>query len=71
MATRITLTRELAFASGQDAASAQMRKANRVRWNADDRDLAARITNQLLRHVPFELGGLMGLPADLVAELCA
>lgn len=71
MASHVTLTRELAFASGQDAANAQMRKANRTAWNSDDASLAAEITNRLLMHVPFEHGGLMGLPAELVTKLAA
>jgi hypothetical protein len=58
----ITLTRELAFASGQDAANAQMRKANRSKWNDDDAALAATTTNRLLMHVPAEFGGLQGIP---------
>jgi hypothetical protein len=62
MATAVTLTRELAFASGQDAGNAQMRKAGRSRWNEADADLAAATTNKFLRHVPFEFGGLQGLP---------
>lgn len=71
MATAVTLTRELAFASGQDAANQQMRKAGRVKWNLSDRNLAAETTNRLLRHVPFEHGGLMGLPEALLAKLAA
>lgn len=58
---RITLTRKLAFASGEDAANAAMRKAGRSRWNDDDRDLATTTTNRLLLYVPFEAGGLQGL----------
>lgn len=58
---RITLTRELAFASGTDAGNRAMRKAGRTRWNEDDRDLATATTNRLLLYVPFEAGGLQGL----------
>lgn len=58
----IVLTRSLAFASGQDAGNARMRKAGRTRWNLDDRNHAAEVTNRLLMHVPFEQGGLQGLP---------
>lgn len=69
--TMVTLTRELAFASGQDAANAAMRKAGRTKWNLSDRNLAAATTNKLLRHVPFAHGGLMGLPEELLAKLAA
>jgi hypothetical protein len=67
----ITLTRDLAFASGWDAGNAQMRKANRVKWNDDDASLAARTTNRLLTYVPFEHGGLQGLPTQIIADLIA
>jgi len=40
----ITMTRELAFAAGTDAANRQMRKAGRTRWNLDDRNLAGETT---------------------------
>lgn len=65
-----TLTRQYAFASGQDAGNAQMRKAGRSVWNTDDHDRAAEVTNALLLHVPFEQGGLHGLnlsPAQLAS----
>lgn len=68
-AARITLTRDLAFASGKDAGNNQMRRAGRKAWNADDADLAATTTNKLLMHVPFEHGGLMGLPAEIMAQI--
>lgn len=71
ISSRITLTRALAFASGMDAANRQMRAANRAAWNLADRNLATETTNRLLRHVPFEVGGLMGLPEELLAKLAA
>lgn len=57
----VTLTRDLAFASGQDAANAQMRAAGRTRWNAEDRAVATSKTNRLLLYVPVEHGGLDGI----------
>lgn len=63
----LTITRELAFASGHDAAARAMRKAGRSRWNADDAAIAAETTNRLLLYVPFERGGLDGL--DLSAKM--
>ena len=63
------MTRDLAFAAGLDAGNAQMRKACRKTWNEDDYDLAAQTTNRLLLHVPFEQGGLYGIPLDrLIAD---
>lgn len=60
--TAATLTRELAFASGQDAANTAMRKAGRTKWSQEDADLAALTTNKLLLYVPFDKGGLAGVP---------
>lgn len=57
----ITLTRDLAFASGMDTANNAMRKAGRSQWNDDDRDLATSTINRLLLYLPFEFGGLGGL----------
>lgn len=67
----VTLTRELACASGTDAGNASMRKAGRTRWNGEDFNVAATLTNRLLRQVPYEFGGLGGLPltADQLADL--
>lgn len=59
--TRVTLSRELAFAAGQTAADIRMHKAGRTAWNDDERDLAVAKTNRLLLYVPFEQGGLGGL----------
>lgn len=61
-ATGITLTRDLAFASGQDAGNVSMRKGCRSSWNEDDRSIATSTTNRLLLHVPFAHGGLGGIP---------
>jgi hypothetical protein len=36
----VKLTRELAWAAGQDAANARMRKEGRTKWNAADYALA-------------------------------
>lgn len=41
----ISLTRDLCFAIGWDAAYRQMRKAGRTTWNLEDRNEAARVTN--------------------------
>lgn len=68
---RVILTRELAFASGADAANAQMRRAGRSAWNSEDADLAASTTNRLLVHVPFAHGGLMGLPQGTISKITA
>lgn len=65
----VLITRDLAFASGQDAGNAQMRKACRKAWNEDDYNVAAELTNRLLMHVPFEQGGLQGIPVErLIAD---
>lgn len=56
----ITLTPELAYASGQDAGNASMRKAGRTAWNEDDAAEAARVTNRLLYHLqPPEIQAAM------------
>jgi len=44
----IILTRDLAYATGVDAANAQMRKAGRTQWNHADGYLAALTTNRLV-----------------------
>lgn len=44
----LRLTRELAYASGQDAGNAAMRKGGRSRWNEDDANIAAEVTNRLM-----------------------
>ena len=61
------LTRELAFAAGQDAANRAMAKRigqnprSPKRWTAEEADIAAAKTNQLLLYVPFAQGGIEGL----------
>ncbi len=68
----ITLTRDLAFAAGQDAANKAMRirigqhPKQALRWNADERDIATSVTNELLLYVPVSAGGLDGF--DLTAK---
>jgi len=44
--------RGLSFAAGQDAGNAQARKNSRSAWNLDDRNLAATVTNKMLRCHP-------------------
>lgn len=56
----ITLTPSLAYASGQDAGNASMRKAGRTRWNEDDHAVACDVTNRLL---------LALLPDDVADEI--
>lgn len=57
----VTLTRDLACATGTDAGNQSMRKNGRIRWNAEDQAIAASTTNRLLLHVPREHGGLGGV----------
>lgn len=63
----IALTRDLAFASGIDAANRAMRTrlgrhlGSPARWSAAEADIATETTNRLLLYVPFEQGGLQGL----------
>ena len=57
----ITLTRELAFASGADAGNARVRRGAARKWSDADYDVAVSATNRLLMHVPADQGGLMGL----------
>lgn len=68
MATRITLTRELAFASGTDASNAAMRKGGRTAWSDEDYAIGIRVTNRLLMHIPLEQGGLQGLPYKMLRK---
>ena len=42
------LTTELAYAAGIDAGNRSMRAGNRVVWNEDDYNEAAKVTNALL-----------------------
>lgn len=37
----MTLTKVMAYAAGQDAGNASMRKAGRIEWNEDDFNAAA------------------------------
>lgn len=57
---RVTLTPELAHASGMDAGNASMRKAGRTRWNEEDANVAAELTNRLLLHT---------YPVDMAVEI--
>lgn len=49
--SKIILTPALAYASGQDAGNAHMRKAGRTRWNEDDFNVAAAKTSSLLESI--------------------
>jgi hypothetical protein len=62
MTNAITLDARLAYCSGVDAANAQMRAAGRTAWNIEDRDLAVKIQNRLGLLIPWQQGGLKGLP---------
>ena len=42
------LTVDMAYAAGEDAANRQMRSAGRKAWNADDYNLACKVTNELM-----------------------
>lgn len=50
----ISLTRELAYACGLDAANRSMRAAGRTAWNEDDADTAAAEFNRLWPLCPHE-----------------
>lgn len=45
---RITLTKDLAYAAGQDAGNRAMRAAGRNAWNDSDRDVAAHETLRMM-----------------------
>lgn len=47
----MTLTRELAFAAGTDAANRNMRANCRKRWNAEDAGIACDKTNRMLAYI--------------------
>jgi hypothetical protein len=44
----LTLTPDMAYASGRDAGNVRMRKAGRTTWNRADYNHAANVTNRLL-----------------------
>ena len=46
-----TLTYEIAMAAGQDAGNRNMRKHHRIRWNLEDRNIAAAVCNDLLDRI--------------------
>lgn len=48
---KIILTKEIAYAAGHDAGNASMRKAGRKRWNEEDWNQAAKVTNRLLDEI--------------------
>ena len=59
---RPTLTRELAFASGQTVVDMRLQqRASGSAWTREDADAAGARTNALLLHVPRSQGGLQGL----------
>lgn len=69
----MTITRDLAFATGQDKSHALMRKRyankgytpyDKQKQNAKEYAEGVELTNRLLMHVPFEQGGLMGIPEE-------
>lgn len=43
------LTESIAYAAGQTHGNVQMRKAGRKKWNEEDFNAAANVTNSLLR----------------------
>ena len=61
----VVLTRELAFASGQDAGNRSLRDGGRTAWSPEDADISTATTNKLLLYVPFDKGGLEGLPLTM------
>jgi hypothetical protein len=68
MDMRVTLTPELAYASGKDAGNRSMRKAGRTAWNEEDANVAAELTNRLLihtypEHMQAAIREIEGLPA--------
>lgn len=54
--------RELYNAAGTDASNVAMRKAGRKAWSREDYDIGNAVTNRLLMMIPFQYGGLGGLP---------
>lgn len=74
----VTLTPHLAWCSGQDAASAQMRKAGRTAWNRADYNLAvqtqARLTKSLGAEREYAMqvhGACAALEEPCVCFYCA
>ena len=65
----LTITAELARSSGADAGDRAMRKAGRTKWSVDDYNIAVSTNNRLLLHVPFEQGGLLGVPAHMLSGM--
>ena len=57
------LTPDLAYAIGQDAANAQMRRANRTKWNVEDWNKACEVTNLLLDLLAHQ-EQMAGVPLD-------
>ena len=47
----VTITREMAFASGTDAANALMRSRGLKKWSLIERNVAAAVTNRLCAYV--------------------
>jgi hypothetical protein len=47
----MTMTRELAFAAGTDAANTLMRKRGLKKWSLIERNVAAAVTNRLCSHI--------------------
>jgi len=60
----ITLDRSMAFAVGTHAGNMHMDKHTLNPWNEEAYNVAAETTNRLLMQVPFEEGGLMGIPIE-------
>ena len=52
--SKVTLTYDLAFASGTDAGNRSMRKAGRKAWNTEDRHAAARELQRLFPDIIWE-----------------
>lgn len=55
MANKITLTPTIARAAGWDAGNTNMRNAGRKKWNVEDWNKAAEVTNQLFRRMGYPI----------------
>lgn len=62
----MTLSPAIAHAAGTDAGNAAMRKGGRTKWSDEDYETAVRTTNRLMLYIPFEQGGLRGLPRRML-----
>jgi hypothetical protein len=60
----VLLDREMAFPIGTHAGNMHMDKHTLKPWSEEARASAADTTNGLLMQVPFEEGGLIGIPIE-------